>query len=74
MAVLNRHFGEFGDGWREVAVLGERPRRVLKSYPEPVEWTLDKTEYAEEPQIRTPDNPLPKPVVLASQTEGLLLD
>ncbi|GBM85378.1 hypothetical protein AVEN_205396-1 [Araneus ventricosus] len=30
-----------------------------------------KTEYADEPQIRTPDSPLPKPVVLTTQSEGL---
>ncbi|GBL79320.1 hypothetical protein AVEN_92526-1 [Araneus ventricosus] len=29
--------------------------------------------YADEPQIRTPDNPLPKPVVFTTQPEGLRL-
>ncbi|GBN10416.1 hypothetical protein AVEN_189242-1, partial [Araneus ventricosus] len=28
--------------------------------------TIAKTEYADEPQIRTPDNPLPKPVAIAA--------
>ncbi|GBN25382.1 hypothetical protein AVEN_242051-1 [Araneus ventricosus] len=32
--------------------------------------TIAKIEYADEPQIRTPDNPLPNPVALATHPAG----
>ncbi|GBM95626.1 hypothetical protein AVEN_256425-1 [Araneus ventricosus] len=35
--------------------------------------TIAKTEYADEPQIRTPDNPLPKPGAFVTQPAGLRL-
>ncbi|GBO16491.1 hypothetical protein AVEN_73603-1 [Araneus ventricosus] len=32
--------------------------------------TIAKTEYADKPQIRSPDNPLPKPIALATKSAG----